>query len=177
MTRLPLAPLPRACPALDDKLDGWKAIADHLGKTVKTAQRWERDLGLPIRRVGSGPAGPSYSVFAYTSEINEWLDGSSISSVETGRFGSRLMLGTFVGTALLVAAAASGYLASSHPGTPNSLKTKGIPRIQGWRFSPESVSLKTYKRLILNNLSEKEASQECVNSALSSPPCWSRGWI
>jgi hypothetical protein len=31
-------------------LTSWKDIALFMGKAVRTAQRWERDLGLPIRR-------------------------------------------------------------------------------------------------------------------------------
>lgn len=31
-------------------LSCWKDIASHLGKGVRTVQRWERDLGLPVRR-------------------------------------------------------------------------------------------------------------------------------
>jgi len=31
-------------------LSGWKEIACHLGRGVRTVQRYERELGLPIRR-------------------------------------------------------------------------------------------------------------------------------
>jgi len=41
-------------------LSGWKEIANYLGKGVRTVQRYERYMGLPVRR----PAGkPSGSVF------------------------------------------------------------------------------------------------------------------
>jgi hypothetical protein len=52
-------------------LSGWKEIANHLGKGVRTVQRYERNLRLPVRR----PAGKSSSaVFALTSELDAWLD-------------------------------------------------------------------------------------------------------
>ncbi|MBI4265743.1 MAG: hypothetical protein HY657_15315 [Acidobacteria bacterium] len=53
-----------------DRLDSWKAIAVYLHRDERTVRRWERQLGLPIRRV---PGGRGTSVFAYTSEIEAWL--------------------------------------------------------------------------------------------------------
>jgi hypothetical protein len=37
---------------MEEELRGWKAIADSLGASPRTAQRWERDLRLPVRRAG-----------------------------------------------------------------------------------------------------------------------------
>lgn len=51
------------------KLDSWKEIAAHLGKTERTAIRWEKK-GLPVYRV---PGGQRQSVFAYAEEIDTWL--------------------------------------------------------------------------------------------------------
>lgn len=56
-------------------LSGWKQIADHLGKGVRTVQRYERELGLPIRR----PAGKSGgSVIATAGELDAWVTASPI---------------------------------------------------------------------------------------------------
>src|SRR5688500_2805676 len=52
-----------------ERLDSWKAIADYLGRDVATVRRWERLHQLPVRRI----AGRGRSVFAYVSEIDEWL--------------------------------------------------------------------------------------------------------
>ncbi|HVL66862.1 MAG TPA: hypothetical protein VM364_06320 [Vicinamibacterales bacterium] len=52
-----------------ERLDSWKAIAEYLSRDVATVRRWERTLGLPVRRV----AGSGRSVFAYRSEIDAWL--------------------------------------------------------------------------------------------------------
>ena len=51
------------------RLDSWKAIAEYLQRDLATVRRWEKSLGLPVHRVG----GTGRSVFAYTSEINAWL--------------------------------------------------------------------------------------------------------
>lgn len=53
-----------------ERLDSWKAIAEYLQRDVATVRRWEKALGLPIHRV----AGTGRSVFAYTSEIDDWLN-------------------------------------------------------------------------------------------------------
>jgi hypothetical protein len=53
-----------------DRLDSWKAIAAYLQRDERTVRRWEREQGLPVRRV---PGGRGTSVFAYVSEIEAWL--------------------------------------------------------------------------------------------------------
>jgi hypothetical protein len=54
----------------NDRLDSWKEIAEYLGRDVRTVLRWEREKGLPIRRV---PGGKRQAVFAYRSEVAAWL--------------------------------------------------------------------------------------------------------
>ncbi len=50
-------------------LNGWKEIAHHLGRGVRTVQRWET-LGLPVRR----PKRTDRSaVCAFSEEVDEWL--------------------------------------------------------------------------------------------------------
>ncbi|PYP91542.1 MAG: hypothetical protein DMG65_06770 [Candidatus Angelobacter sp. Gp1-AA117] len=53
-----------------DLLNSWKEIAAYLNRGVRTVQRWEAELGLPVRR----PRGMSRSaVIAMRSEIDAWL--------------------------------------------------------------------------------------------------------
>ena|ERR1700757_3494440 len=49
----------------------WKDIARYFGKGVRTVQRWERHLGLPVRR----PDGIDHksAVVAYPRDLDEWL--------------------------------------------------------------------------------------------------------
>ena len=56
-----------------DRLDSWKSIADYLGRDVATVRRWEKSLGLPVRRVSGGRG---RSVFAFRHEIDAWLKSS-----------------------------------------------------------------------------------------------------
>jgi hypothetical protein len=51
-------------------LNGWKPIASELDRSVRTVQRWERTLGMPIRRVGNGARAP---VLVYKEELRRWL--------------------------------------------------------------------------------------------------------
>jgi hypothetical protein len=53
------------------RLDSWKDIAAYVGKDVRTVIRWE-EKGLPVHRVPGGK-----SVFAYRSEIDDWMHGKS----------------------------------------------------------------------------------------------------
>jgi len=56
-------------------LSGWKEIANYLGKGVRTVQRYERELALPVRR----PAGKSTgSVVATKAELDGWVKASPI---------------------------------------------------------------------------------------------------
>jgi TolB-like protein/Flp pilus assembly protein TadD len=61
-------------PALDeeDLLEGWKAIADHLNKTERTVQRWEKSKALPVRRLKAGSPEEQGRVFAYKTELDAW---------------------------------------------------------------------------------------------------------
>ncbi len=51
-------------------LNSWKEIASYLGRGVRTVQRYERDLALPVRR----PRGTSRSaVIALKEDLDAWL--------------------------------------------------------------------------------------------------------
>ncbi len=51
-------------------LNSWKEISEYVGRGVRTVQRWEHDLGLPVRRPRHHLRSP---VVAMTAEIDEWL--------------------------------------------------------------------------------------------------------
>src|SRR3954466_9370431 len=51
-------------------LNSWKEVADYVGRSARTLQRWEKRWKLPMHR----PAGKMRSaVIALTSEIDEWI--------------------------------------------------------------------------------------------------------
>ena len=51
-------------------LNGWKEIGAYLGKSARTAQRWERDLGLPVQRIPTPDGGAI--VFADPRHVDAW---------------------------------------------------------------------------------------------------------
>lgn len=59
----------------DQRFDGWKAIANFLGRERSTASRWARERGLPIHRV---PGGRTGTVYALRSELEHWLASGSV---------------------------------------------------------------------------------------------------
>jgi len=51
-------------------LTSWKEVAAYLGKGVRTVQRWERELGLPVRR----PYGSEkHVIVALPEELDRWM--------------------------------------------------------------------------------------------------------
>lgn len=56
-----------------DRLDSWKEIAAYLKKEVRTVQRWEKNLRMPVRRLAQGKQG---TVFAYKADLDAWWEES-----------------------------------------------------------------------------------------------------
>ena len=56
-------------------LDSWKEITAYLGRSEKTCQRLEKELGLPIHRLEDSPKA---RVFAYKDEIDRWIEKAQL---------------------------------------------------------------------------------------------------
>src|SRR5882762_6740107 len=63
-------PSPEGSPLSEKKLVSWKEIAAHLGREVRTVQRWEKTEGLPVHRHEHQKKS---TVYAYPSELDEWI--------------------------------------------------------------------------------------------------------
>jgi hypothetical protein len=68
----PQVPSPAADVAGRRTLTGWKEIATHFDKGVRTVQRWEEELSLPVRRIKTGRGD---TVYAFVDELEAWRDG------------------------------------------------------------------------------------------------------
>ena len=55
------------------RLDSWKEIAAYLRRDIRSVQRWEKE-GLPVRRLLHKQ---SATIYAYRSEIDDWLESRS----------------------------------------------------------------------------------------------------
>ena len=89
-------------------LQSWKEIAAYLGVTVRSVQRWEEG-GLPVYRQGSGSKA---RVFAYSDELQEWLESGGISQHAgiANAANSRRRWLRYLGAACVVALLAAGIL-------------------------------------------------------------------
>ena len=56
-------------------INGWKEIANYLGKGVRTVQRYERVLGLPVRRAARKSI---TSVIATKVELDAWIAAAPV---------------------------------------------------------------------------------------------------
>jgi len=61
-------------------LNSWKEIANFVGRGIRTVQRWERFLGMPVHRIGHGNRAP---VCVLVSELNFWLTKSNNGAPQT----------------------------------------------------------------------------------------------
>jgi len=97
-------------------LASWKRIAAYFGCNVRTAKRWERERGLPVRRA---PGKKSGTVFARTSELDTWLE----SREETQMLDSAVSKGGKVGRLAAVAQNNSKPVATTllHQPLPTSI--------------------------------------------------------
>lgn len=55
---------------MSEVLSSWKDVAAHLGKSVRTVQRWESELGLPIHRPNKRQ---QRIILAYPDELKQWV--------------------------------------------------------------------------------------------------------
>lgn len=69
-------------PAVSERLEGWGQIARYLHRGPRTVQRWEKEIGLPVRRLGGTRTS---AVYALRSELDTWRE-----AMETGGLGDRL---------------------------------------------------------------------------------------
>jgi len=93
----------------ENLLTSWKEIAAYLDRDVRTCIRWEKSYALPIHRLDKDSKA---KVFAYTDEIDRWLQARSEHVVHDHR---RLFAGApagrlFVVLVLLILAGAGYFL-------------------------------------------------------------------
>lgn len=75
----------------DDLLSSWKEIATYLNRGIRTVQRWESELGLPVRR----PRGQNRSaVIAMRSEIDQWLKACPVTGSAEAKGDAGLSMST-----------------------------------------------------------------------------------
>lgn len=66
------------------QLNSWKEIAAYLDVSIRTAQLWEKERGMPVRRLPSDKENASGRVFAYVDELRAWLDSGAVEPLAVG---------------------------------------------------------------------------------------------
>lgn len=105
-----------AGPAAAGKLSSWKEIADHLGVNVRTAQKWERERGLPVRRL----PGTKGRVSAERAALDAWRQSTLSTPVwyNSLTFLRRYSLVVTAVAAATLGLAVRGYLLDHGRGRP-----------------------------------------------------------
>ncbi len=115
-------------------LQSWKEIAAYLERDVRTAHRWEREEGLPVRRHRID--GRS-SVYAFPSEIDRWRAARKprVAEIAKGSRFSRLtpaLAGAFALAALIWLVSSSPILNPPDPFAEAAPIADGIAYRQVW---------------------------------------------
>ena len=55
------------------RLDSWKEIAAYFGRDERTVKRWEKERGLPIRRLPGARGG----VYAFADDLAHWMEAGN----------------------------------------------------------------------------------------------------
>ena len=135
------------------RVDSWKSIAQHLGRSSRTVQRWHAKYNLPVHRLG----GESGSVFAYAEELDHWMRYRGLpAATEPSEFGVPLLIAS--------ASEREGVTAAR-----NTLDFSAIPASAKAR-SAELVALasKMWETLSYRNLS---AVARILREAIETDPC------
>jgi hypothetical protein len=102
-----------------EELTGWKDISAYLGITVRTAQNWERERGLPVRRRPGRRSLVSAGVF----ELDQWRN---LHAAPPTPANSRIARWKWIAAVCLVIGVAAFVIAESRPnGTPAGWRVSG----------------------------------------------------
>ncbi len=109
----------------EDRLESWKEIAAFINRDERTAMRWAKELGMPVRRI---PGSKRSRIFASREEISKWrLGRSEPASVAVAAFPkalSRKRLVAGIAGLCLVAALLAVGIATRHALRPRPLAAR-----------------------------------------------------
>jgi tetratricopeptide (TPR) repeat protein len=66
------------------RLDSWKEIAAYFGRDERTVKRWEKERGLPIRRLPGARGG----VYAFSDDLSHWMEARNADKPDRSSGGS-----------------------------------------------------------------------------------------
>ena len=105
-----------SAPQTPRELSSWKEIAGFLGVAVRTVQKWERERGLPVKRL----PGKRGMVYADPAELLAWKKATPAATTARGRMALAVVLAV-----VLVAAAVSALRPWSRKSHPAGCRIEG----------------------------------------------------
>jgi len=123
----------------DTPLDSWKEIAAHLGRSVRTVQRWEKHEGLPVHRHAHAKQG---TVYGYRAEIDAWwetrrtaLRRKEAPAASMGRSPGWTAAAWITAALAVLAVGAAAWKVRTPEAAPEPLR-RPIVTSRGWKFFP-----------------------------------------
>src|SRR4029453_7090261 len=115
-------------------LNTWQDVASYLGVSVRTAQTWEKTLGLPVRRM----PGRRGRIVADPAELDRWKFQTAVPSAKPPEIASRskARLLIFVGLVAGMVALLLIHLVQLRSGPTPSLSVAQITHSGFTKFAP-----------------------------------------
>jgi len=134
----------------EEILDSWKDISEYLDRDTRTCARWEKELGLPVYRFDKDS--PRSKVFAYKSEIDEWLkEKTNHKKIRNKSFLEKRwrIIGLVSASVILITVSASIYIANGKFSSAN-LENLSIAVLPS-----ESLNFSTHEKYIHEGINEE----------------------
>lgn len=127
-----------------EQLDGWKEIACHLKRSVRSVQRWERNEKLPVRRHEHAHG---VSVYAFSNELEAWWQNERRSSKLPS---SNEISGTTSENRTTKGSAGSGEARIQGAGTPDCGESNGIQT--GFELASQEIAIVIFLLSLLKGM-------------------------
>lgn len=132
-----------------EQLDGWKEIACHLKRSVRSVQRWERNEKLPVRRHDHAHG---VSVYAFSHELEAWWQSERRSSKKPS---SKGMSGTT--SEIKTTRVQQGMARVPGTDTPGCSESNGMP--SGFELAGREIAMVIFLLILLKGMRFAEISE------------------
>lgn len=152
------------------RLDGWKEIANHLSRSTRTVQRWEREEGLPVRRLSA----QSRRVYAFPHEIDAWMRHNPVVLAQPEELepepivGFRKRFAFLAGVLLALAIVAAAALTKPGPQTRTRIAVLPLDDLSEGAAQGQLAERLTWE--ITSDSRARGASDSVSSPSIPSPP-------
>src|ERR1700735_4884863 len=82
-----MRPLPGVSNTNRQVLNSWKEISNYIARGVRTAQRWESELSMPVHRLELKDRN---EIFAFSDELDSWMSRRFSASEPLAQLNNRI---------------------------------------------------------------------------------------